>query len=144
MNIMANEKIKIAFEKEKNNIVLIEDNQTRKFTYLTLLDYTRGDEQEAYNIFYWLYIRGTYKNEFYKISRYIDTEKALKKMTDDYNELIDDITTVLDLDDEDEMKNNRRKSKVNFGIRKMLNGKVYRTPISSNLKSFKISIKGLE
>ena len=62
MNIMANEKIKIAFEKEKNNIVLIENNQTRKHTYLTLLDYTRGDEQEAYNIFYWLYIRGTYKN----------------------------------------------------------------------------------
>ena len=138
---MANEKIKIAFEKEKNNIVLIENNTTRDYSFLSLMDYTRDDEQEAYNIFYWLFIRGTYKNEFCKISRYIDKDVALKKVTDDYNELVDDIITVLDLDDEDEMKNNRRKSKVNFGIRKMLNGKVYRLPWSSKIKSLQFMKK---
>ena len=138
MNIMANEKIKIAFEKEKNNIVLIENNQTRKHTYLTLLDYTRGYEHEAYNIFYWLYIRGTYKNEFYKISRYIDAEVALKKMANDYNELIDDLLTVVNLDNEDETKNNRRKSKLNFGLTTLLKGKVYRLNIGKKIKSFGI------
>ncbi len=59
-------------------------------------------------------------------------------MANDYNELIDDLLTVVNLDNEDETKNNRRKSKLNFGLTTLLKGKVYRQNIGKKIKSFGI------